>query len=275
MGKIRIDLSFTDYVRHNDTLVCNEFDLNPQLDLLYSNWGSRVGQYIIRYRERIIWTFRPTLSADDFIIDVDFESVAFLDGYAHKGMLSEAERIFERIWPLVEPHSDLEFVLAGHSLGGSMAAILCIMLRTKGVRAFAFCYGAGPCMSECVSKRFQSYMLGICVGDDVITRLSYESFVDLKKKLFLICKLEATEEDLEQQGHICDGRWSHQADLCHSQRLWGPWKQIHVRRNDQGALEAAQIETTQLDALVISMRFILDHAPITYDEILWEYKTQI
>ena len=272
MGKIRIDLTFADYVRHNDTIVCNEFNVDRK-NLLYSHWGSRVGQYIVHHHGRIIWTFRPTLSPDDFVIDVDFESVPFLDGYAHRGMLREAEDIFGRVWSIIEPYKHFDFVLCGHSLGGSMAAIVSIMLRNTSVRAYAFCYGAAPCLCERVSKRYQSYMLGICVGDDVITRLSYESFVDLKKKLFLICKLDASESDLEQQGHICKGRWIHQADLCHSRRLWGPWKQVYIRRNEQGILEATQIDTKQLDSLVISLRFILDHAPITYDEVLWEYKT--
>ena len=234
-----------------------------------------MGHFVVKRHHFLVWVFRPTLSPQDVSIDLDFESKPFLDGYAHGGMLQEAQTLFGRVWGIIKNHLDdeSELILTGHSLGGSIAAIMCCMLRHghPEISSYAFCFGAAPCLSRGISERFHPFMLGICVGDDVVVRLSYEGFVDLKKRLFLISKLNPDETVLQEQGHIHGHTWAHQKDLCTPERLWPPWKQIYVRREPERGLCVTKVNATDFACPVVSMRCLLDHAPITYDEILWEY----
>lgn len=273
LGKARVDLSIGDYGLHNDAIVCKELGILPQ-DLIFSHWGNKLGHYIVKRHHFVVWVFRPTMSAEDVAIDVNFEAKTFLDGYAHVGMADEAQMLLERVWNTIRNHLDgnTELILTGHSLGGSMAAIMCCLLRQNHptICSYAFCFGAAPCLCATLAKRYQQYMLGICVGDDVIVRLSFESIVDLKKRLFLIAKLNLDEAGLRQHGHLNGHEWEHQIMLHPPERLWPPWKQIYIRR-EQDTLRATKICTTSLNCPVISSRMALDHVPNTYTDVLWEY----
>jgi hypothetical protein len=59
-----------------------------------------------------------------------------LECRVHKGFCRQADRILEDVLPLLTPPSDRRATieLAGHSLGGAVAAILAIKLRKRGYR---------------------------------------------------------------------------------------------------------------------------------------------
>ena len=61
-------------------------------------------------------------------VDIIWDQVPFLDGFAHRGILSAASRIItegkETLKKAFEEHPDYRLMLTGHSLGASTAILI-------------------------------------------------------------------------------------------------------------------------------------------------------
>ena len=71
-------------------------------------------------------------------------------------------------------------LLTGHSLGGGVAALLCMLLRERGGvpglgGVFSITVGSAAVMSESLAAACEEYCISVILGSDVIPHLSYAS----------------------------------------------------------------------------------------------------
>lgn len=284
LGKLR----FLDYPWHywqsNDHLVINHCEIEQE-DLLFSFWGNRAlfpGNYAIvnHQAQAIVWCIRPTLSTEDIITDLLADSVEFMGGYAHEGMVRATENLMKEVFPRIEKalkqHPDYNLVITGHSLGGSLSTMLAIHIYPR-YRVSAIAFASAPCVSLDLARGTYPYVLGVVFDDDVISRLSYHSFRWLKKRLFLIESLKQDEKGLRRMNIIEGHEWAHEAHFDDSERLWPAIRQIHLKKSRTGTVVAKEISSTCFRNIVVSSHFILDHSPYVYTNILntWRLQTTI
>lgn len=144
----------------------------------------------------VVVAIRGTLSLRDAVTDLCAadtslrlrdEDQADAAVRVHKGILSAARsvhdtllqnRILEDVRVL---YPDYALTITGHSLGGGVAAVLALLLQPAhpAVRCFAFsppgCVLSAPCL-----PLVQDVVLSVVVGDDLVSRLSYNSMRSLK-----------------------------------------------------------------------------------------------
>ncbi|KAG2227573.1 hypothetical protein INT45_002258, partial [Circinella minor] len=186
---------------HSDALSIVEYLSIPKEDLLAYEFrlagAFRPSYYISldRPTNSIVLCIRGTMSAFDAMTDLVCEYEPWRGGLVHKGMKSAATWFFRHVAPQLvaycNEHSTNALYIVGHSLGAATAAILTIMLvdfidEFKGNDANEFtlkCFGYAPAcgLSLDISEKYQDYIQSIVFADDVVSKLSYGSMMDLKE----------------------------------------------------------------------------------------------
>ncbi|TQE13759.1 hypothetical protein C1H46_000766 [Malus baccata] len=161
----------------------------------------RPGYYIgIDSRKKlVILGIRGTHTVYDLITDVVSSSddeVTF-EGYSTHFGTAEAARWFlshemGNIRKCLEKYKvGFKLRLVGHSLGGSTAALLAIMLRKMSVKELGFNpeivsavgYATPPCVSKELAESCSSYVTTVVMQDDIIPRLSPASLTRLRSEI--------------------------------------------------------------------------------------------
>ncbi|KAJ1961155.1 hypothetical protein GGI12_003407 [Dipsacomyces acuminosporus] len=140
---------------------------------------------------------RGTMSLEDTVVDLSCEYTKWNGGLVHSGMKASAHWLFAKVMPQIFAYATSRSIrsirIVGHSLGGSTAAILTIMLHTLRERLGGlgvdtsdfdikgFCYGPAPCISENLAERFKDCIETFVNKDDIIPRLCYGSVSDFKR----------------------------------------------------------------------------------------------
>ncbi|XP_044501871.1 uncharacterized protein LOC123222911 isoform X2 [Mangifera indica] len=160
----------------------------------------RPGYYIgIDPRKKLlIFGIRGTHSVYDLITDIvssNDEEVTF-EGFSTHFGTAEAARWFLRheigtIRQFLENHEGYRLRLVGHSLGGSIASLLAIMLRKKSSKELGFSpdivsavgYATPPCVSREVAESCSGFVTTVVLQDDIIPRLSIASLSRLRNEI--------------------------------------------------------------------------------------------
>ncbi|KAJ1949442.1 hypothetical protein EC988_004768, partial [Linderina pennispora] len=145
----------------------------------------------------IVLVVRGTMSAEDTVVDLSCEYSKWNGGLVHSGMKASAHWLFIKVMPQIFAFAkgqNLKSIrIVGHSLGGSTAAILNIMVHTQAERLKGlgidvssydiktFCYGPAPCVSSNIADRFRDCIETYVNKDDLVPRLSYGSVSDFKR----------------------------------------------------------------------------------------------
>lgn len=141
--------------------------------------------------ERLVVSFRGTMSLADTLVDLACEPVPFLTGEAHEGMLRTARLfIHAHLAMLVDalaaapPGTRLE--LCGHSLGAGVAILVTLMLHAEHADAVGpvHCFAFGPpcVLSPSLACAPDTLRLvdSFVHGDDMVCALSLASLVNLR-----------------------------------------------------------------------------------------------
>ncbi|CAB3403654.1 unnamed protein product [Caenorhabditis bovis] len=132
-------------------------------------------------------------------VDVDQDATLQMDDSldrrgdvrVHRGMLRSARYIFE----ILEKHKVLEdvfvvnpgyqLVVTGHSLGAGVGSLLTWLLKQEypDIKCFAFS-PPGCVISEYGQDEMEKYVMSVVSGDDIISRMSYQSLKKLFDKVF-------------------------------------------------------------------------------------------
>ena len=104
----------------------------------------------------------------------------------------EMVSIFEK---LNNEYQDYQVIVTGHSLGAGTAVILGLLLRSEKTirnRLNVYAYGVpGGLLNKCARDESMKFMVSVIHNDDVISRLSIRSIVNLRnevRKTLLECQ---------------------------------------------------------------------------------------
>eukprot|EP00941_MAST-03F_sp_MAST-3F-sp1_P001840 g1840.t1 len=160
-------------------------------------------------KHEVVLSIRGTESIDDFLVDFTCESVPFLEGKAHRGMLTGAELILEECFDML--HSMLvsdkkseyschgySLLITGHSLGAGVAVLTTLILlctekfSLPGVSVRCHAFASPPVFSplSAIPEDIRVKITVIVNSYDLIPRLSVWSMVRLVEDLCRIQDLQ-------------------------------------------------------------------------------------
>lgn len=142
--------------------------------------------FLDRSSMAVVVSIRGTFDPNDLITDLVATQKVHRGYILHQGMLESAFNVYQAILEELRhlPELDslrsgaLRLVVVGHSLGGSVAALVSWMLREESDRsderfnAVAFTYGAPPLGDENLAKRMESFVANVIHNKDVMPCLS-------------------------------------------------------------------------------------------------------
>ncbi|KAJ2761913.1 hypothetical protein IWQ57_005923, partial [Coemansia nantahalensis] len=150
-----------------------------------------------RRSSAVVLVVRGTMSAEDAVVDLACEYTKWSGGLVHSGIKASAHWLFAEVMPQILAYATSHAVpairIVGHSLGGSTAAILTIMLREARGQLAAlgvdldrydiqcYCYGPAPCVSDTIADRHRDCIHTYVNRDDLVPRLCYGSVSDFRR----------------------------------------------------------------------------------------------
>ncbi|ORX97624.1 alpha/beta-hydrolase, partial [Basidiobolus meristosporus CBS 931.73] len=200
----------------SDALSIREFLALPPEDLLgFEFLKGQVFQpsYFIaldRGTNSIVLSIRGTMSAQDTLTDLVCEYQPWKGGVVHSGMKSSAQFFMTEIIPQllahISEHKVSALYIVGHSLGGSTASVLTMMIMdyldmireasTPDFKIQCYAYGPGPSVSLDLAKKYEDVIHSYVNEGDIICRLSYGSMMDFKA--MVLCAAESSDSHLEE-----------------------------------------------------------------------------
>ena len=167
-----------------------------------------------RAEGKVALSVRGTWELHDALTDVNSESVEFLGGWAHAGMVASAWQVAKRMIPAVAAslakNPSFEFLVTGHSMGGGVAACIAMLMHstdsdieklaleglggefdedakrevlTRLAACKCVCIAAPSVSSMDLSDKASDYITCVVAGADVIPRLCHASVRRLLRRL--------------------------------------------------------------------------------------------
>ncbi|KAG0231349.1 hypothetical protein BGW41_002215 [Actinomortierella wolfii] len=175
----------------------------PKEDLLaYEFHAAKVfhPSYLValdRATNSIVLAIRGTMSAFDTLTDLVCEYQQWKGGLVHGGMKTSAEWFMTNLVPqivaYVAKHKVSALNIVGHSLGAGTASVLTMMLldhlhelkalTTKDFKISCHAYAPACCVSKDLADRYRDHIRCYVFEDDIVSRLSYGSMMDVKTML--------------------------------------------------------------------------------------------
>jgi hypothetical protein len=151
-----------------------------------------------RPTKSLVLAIRGSVAVRDIVTDLLCDSVPFLHGAAHRGILGAAKTVLAdaapRLAEQLQLHPDFRLVVTGHSLGGGCATLIALLLLSgmpslplqlsAEQRASLRCFAIAPPPVVGPASAFTAALLGfdpaqqivaLVNGDDVVPRLSFHS----------------------------------------------------------------------------------------------------
>ncbi|KAG0043313.1 hypothetical protein BGZ83_011544 [Gryganskiella cystojenkinii] len=191
-----------DFIRWRSDHACAiDFLRIPKEDLLaYEFHASKVfhpSYYVAldRATNSIVLALRGTMSAFDTLTDLVCEYQQWKGGLVHGGMKTSADWFMANLVPqivaYISKHKVSNLNIVGHSLGGGTASILTMMLLDhehefqslmKGTKFKISCHAFAPAcsVSKDLADRYRDVIRCYVYEDDIVSRLSYGSMMDVK-----------------------------------------------------------------------------------------------
>ena len=158
-------------------------------DLLHVAWSNRTYRpshfvAVDHARRWVVVAIRGTLATRDVLTDVTASQVAFCGGHAHLGFIKSAAFVEREAAPALAQaklnHPDYALVLCGHSMAGSIGAVLALAAR-HGKTAWptfgggpprVFSIGGGGALSDALAEESKAFAVFGVHGKDPVPRLS-------------------------------------------------------------------------------------------------------
>ncbi|KAG7675249.1 hypothetical protein Ndes2437A_g00453 [Nannochloris sp. 'desiccata'] len=180
-------------VEANNEAVAALAGIAPE-DILLSHWRNypfRPCHYVAidRVNKCVVISIRGTLEIGDLLSDLAAHPMEIdlggVDGWVHPGILAAASYIHctteAALKDAAKKCPGWPVLITGHSLGGGVAALLCMLLRDRGGAAeglgsvYAITVGSAAVMSESLAAICEEYVISLVLGSDAIPHLSYAS----------------------------------------------------------------------------------------------------
>ncbi|KAG5457943.1 MAG: Alpha/Beta hydrolase protein, partial [Olpidium bornovanus] len=175
-------------------VVCDVFKLDPDLDLITWQYDKnrifKPKYFVVRdpHTNCIVVVVRGTFSLQDAMTDLLCEYEPYKGGLAHRGVIRSAEwivdRSFEAIKNAVARFNAAGINCVGHSLGGAVASLVCLMIHDRigelaeltsspEFRVRAYSIGSPPWASRDLAEQAGPLVTAVVNEADLVPRLSF------------------------------------------------------------------------------------------------------
>ncbi|KAK9788836.1 hypothetical protein WJX73_008421 [Symbiochloris irregularis] len=174
----------------------------PIGSLLMAEWHNSIGRpchylALLSSPKCLLLSIRGSLELGDVLSDLKAEPMEVTlmgsRGKVHEGIMSAATYVHcntaQALQKAAKQHPGVPLLLTGHSMGGSVATVLAMLLRGSGGAPEGLgpvhCVGIGPAPAVCgpLAAACSEFVTSVVLGADVVPRLSYASvegaFLDL------------------------------------------------------------------------------------------------
>jgi len=230
----------------------------------------------------VVIAVRGTMRLQDVLTDLACESVPLASNpehRVHRGFQEAAKRLFGLTERLVvdalERQGWSSLVICGHSLGASVASLLCLEWRaalpeTCMVRGYAY---AAPCtLSLKAAREMKGLVCSVAIGHDMVPRFCLGAVQDLQWAVMKVSLLGAHAEHLcaeleqaVQQGAIpppAGVDLMNQLADRRAERLYPPGKIMHVRGERERHVVTCDPE--EFSELILCGSMFSSHMPTKY-----------
>ncbi|KAI8897503.1 hypothetical protein BC833DRAFT_649541 [Globomyces pollinis-pini] len=161
--------------------------------------------------QALVVTIRGTFGVADAITDLNCEYCEFMGGSAHAGSVQSAlwmqHHYMDKFKEWIETYKPKGVYFLGHSLGGAVAAMCTIVLREElqsyggeDMDVKSYGYGTPPVLSIDLTTEYKENIVTYINEYDIIPKMSYGSFLDLRDLIILTAELHKKKElTLEQK----------------------------------------------------------------------------
>ncbi|KAJ3098571.1 hypothetical protein HDU97_003916 [Phlyctochytrium planicorne] len=160
----------------------------------FVSWDSKTAAIVI--------SVRGTLNIHEVVTDICAEYEPYKTGFAHRGMLRCALWLEQHLVPqligLIRTHRARALYIVGHSLGGSIAALLTMLIKDSPVvvqelraasgcadpakfRMHCFAFAPPPCVSGGLADSLEGWVDSYVNENDTVPRLSYGAVCDFRE----------------------------------------------------------------------------------------------
>jgi len=204
-------------IEANNEAVAALAGIAPQ-DILLSHWRNypfRPCHYVAidRVNKCVVISIRGTLEIGDLLSDLAAHPMEIelggVDGWVHPGILAAASYIHctteAALKEAAKKCPGWPVLITGHSLGGGVAALLCMLLRDRGGASeglgsvYAITVSSAAVMSESLAAACEKYVISLVLGSDVIPHLSYASVEKLLVEASEASPVRQVAEELKKK----------------------------------------------------------------------------
>lgn len=279
----------------------------PEDDVIATNWESRAHRpvyFLVRdtSKKSIVLCIRGTWSAHDVLTDLcctsdDLElhptlrSKYFFPHFgkkvrAHHGMLEAARALQDDLEELLVKvfvsHPDYTLVLAGHSMGGGVAALLGLLWDSAFPTVQVYLYGP-PCVIHKESGRrdhLKTRIVSVVGEDDPFCRLSLGHVGDLSSSVAHLCEDERLRKEVivrtvnnVKEMSVSDLEWcsktlKHLRNQMRAEKLYPPGRTLLLTPTDrkQSQFRLLELSSDFFEDLFIRPRMFdfTRHVPVKY-----------
>jgi len=248
--------------------------------------------------QKVVISIRGTLSLQDCIVDLvcepkeldpcewqsfygDDNRIKF--GSVHLGFWSAAQRLSKLIEADVKAalgkHPNYSLVIVGHSYGGAVASLLCILwaasdnwthqeFTRRNLHAYAFGAPCAVCSEVSKDKWVRQRVTSVVLGDDIVSRISLASFQEMQEQLVSHASGKIADDQILKgdQIKLADGRLRTKATkklYCPGQ-VWHLDPELDDATSQNRALLINPVTSAYLNTIQISPTMFSAHMPQRY-----------
>jgi hypothetical protein len=247
---------------------------------------TEVVQHIVFYdksERRLVVSFKGTTNSEETLQDINCEYAEFGDGYVHKGIREYASifirKHLDRVRELARAVESTKLLLTGHSLGGAISILLKIIADhenlLEGIETEVVAFSSPPVLSLELARRPCEGITIINYGNDIISRMSFGSILDLK---YLCCSIGENNASLlldRQIGGDIKTVMDHLKKSALHPKLYSPRKLIHLKRirctlndNRNPILAYREVEPEFFEEIILIKHAGKHHAPSHIIDVL-------
>lgn len=209
---------------------------------------------VSRRGDEVNLAVRGTEDVSDILTDLTLAAEGFGNGFVHRGVLRSARNVMKEAAPVLRDASFSKLTVAGHSLGGSVAAVVSVMLRAdEGIDA-AHCDAFGPMPAVCsnLADEFAPTVTSVVLGCDPVPRATEHNIVAL---VYLLNNVKIDADTRKRVESALHGAWK---------RTLGSAEKVLRAATASSDLSPSE----RVDRAVASAREIRDELRQSIDELL-------